>query len=179
MAVAGPSGCPARFAVPGGTQTRCAQTLRALFPGSAARLVLATRPRNSNHVLFCREEQRHHKNRSYCLGTEYGQNPFSLFVFHPTPADRPKGWTLLSSGGPCLSIASWSALLRLASVTCNAPDWASMVLGAFPPHNGFALRNAPRYSCALRDAPRESGAFQDAISKSSAAGAKPGNTDTR
>ncbi len=39
------------------------------------------------------------------------------FIFHvPTPAVWPKGWTLSSVGGPCLSGASWSALLRLASI---------------------------------------------------------------
>ncbi|WNM63557.1 hypothetical protein [Candidatus Nitrospira neomarina] len=31
----------------------------------------------------------------------------------PTPAGWPKGGTLLSVGGPCLSHASWSALLRI------------------------------------------------------------------
>jgi len=33
----------------------------------------------------------------------------------PTPAVWPKGWTLSSAAGPCLSGASWSALRRLAS----------------------------------------------------------------
>ena len=37
----------------------------------------------------------------------------------PTPAGWPKGGTLLSAGGPCLSGASWPALLRLASVPSN------------------------------------------------------------
>ncbi len=38
LAVAWPFGCPARFANSGGAQTRCAQTMRALFPALAARL---------------------------------------------------------------------------------------------------------------------------------------------
>ncbi len=33
-----------------------------------------------------------------------------------TPAVWPQGWTLLRSGGPCLSLASWAALRKLASV---------------------------------------------------------------
>jgi len=42
LALAWPFGCPARFADPGGAQTRCAQTVRAFSPASAARLGLAT-----------------------------------------------------------------------------------------------------------------------------------------
>ena len=50
LAVAWPFGCPARFANFGGTQSRYAQTTRAFSPKSAARLGLATRPRESMHV---------------------------------------------------------------------------------------------------------------------------------
>ena len=42
LAVMWPFGSPARFANPGGAQTRCAQTMRALFPALAARLGHAT-----------------------------------------------------------------------------------------------------------------------------------------
>ncbi len=51
--------------------------------------------------------------RSFVWGTE-------MFVSRgPTPAVWPKGGTLSSVGGPCLSEASWSALLRLASNRFN------------------------------------------------------------
>ncbi|HBP86961.1 MAG TPA: hypothetical protein DD706_04610 [Nitrospiraceae bacterium] len=44
LAVVWPFGAPARFADPGGAQTRCAQTLRAFSPVSVALLGHATRP---------------------------------------------------------------------------------------------------------------------------------------
>ncbi|MGV7228113.1 MAG: hypothetical protein ACQ9IQ_05565 [Nitrospirales bacterium] len=44
LAVAWPFWSPARFANPGGAQTRCAQTLPAFSPGLAARLGHDTRP---------------------------------------------------------------------------------------------------------------------------------------
>ena len=44
LAVAWPFGSPARFADSGGAQTRCAQTLRAFSPVSAALLGHTTRP---------------------------------------------------------------------------------------------------------------------------------------
>jgi len=44
--------------------------------------------------------------------------PERFVSYGPTPAVWPKGGTLSSSGGPCLSGASWSAL-RLASVRSN------------------------------------------------------------
>ena len=59
----------------------------------------------------------------------------------PTPDFWPKGGTLSSAGGPCLSRASWSALRRLASVRSNEPGrgvtgaWcvskSATVIGAF------------------------------------------------
>jgi hypothetical protein len=36
-----------------------------------------------------------------------------VFCFDPTPSGWPTGGTLLSASGPCLSLASWSALLRV------------------------------------------------------------------
>ena len=43
-----------------------------------------------------------------------------MFDSHgPRPAVWPKGGTLSSVGGPCLSGASWSALLRLTSIRSN------------------------------------------------------------
>ncbi len=43
-----------------------------------------------------------------------------MIVSHkPMPAVWPKGRTPLSAGGPCLSKASWSTLLSLASVPSN------------------------------------------------------------
>jgi len=44
LAVAWPFGFPARFADPGGAQTRCAQTMRAFSPESPALLGHTTRP---------------------------------------------------------------------------------------------------------------------------------------
>jgi len=44
LAVMWPFGSPARFADSGGAQTRCAQTLRAFSPVSAALLGHTTRP---------------------------------------------------------------------------------------------------------------------------------------
>jgi hypothetical protein len=66
----------------------------------------------------------------------------------PTPAVWPKGGTLSSAGGPCLSGASWTALLRLASVPSNKARWGVNGFGAF-------CRNK----------------------RASPAGAKPGNTE--
>jgi hypothetical protein len=54
------------------------------------------------------------------------------FVSHgPTPAVWPKGGTLLSDGGPCLSGASWSALRKLASVLSNGARRGVNGFGAF------------------------------------------------
>ena len=47
LAVVRPFGFPARFADPGGAQTRYAQTLRAFFPVSVALLSPTTRPRKT------------------------------------------------------------------------------------------------------------------------------------
>jgi len=83
--------------------------------------------------------------------------PFSHFT---TPADWPLGRTLGSGSGPCLSGASWSALLRLASDTSNV---ASLDV------NGFGHFGLHHNGCA----------FQDAIGESSAAGPNLGNTENR
>ncbi len=54
------------------------------------------------------------------------------FVSHcPTPSGWPKGGTLLSAGGPCLSEASWSALLRLASLRSHEARRGVNGFGAF------------------------------------------------
>jgi len=72
-----------------------------------------------------------------------------MFVSHdPTPAVRPKGGTLSSAGGPCLSGASWSALRRLASILSNEARRGVSGFGSF-------CRNK----------------------RASPAGAKPGNTE--
>ncbi len=49
----------------------------------------------------------------------------------PTPAVWSKGGTLSSVGGPCVSGASWSALLKLASVPSNEARWSINGFGAF------------------------------------------------
>ncbi len=53
------------------------------------------------------------------------------FPMGPTPAVWPKGETLPSAGGPCLSGASWSALRRLASVRSNEARRGVNGLGPF------------------------------------------------
>jgi len=65
-----------------------------------------------------------------------------------TPAVWPKGGTLSSAGGPCLSGASWSALLKLAAVPFNEARRGVNGFGPF-------CRNK----------------------RASPAGAKPGNTE--
>jgi hypothetical protein len=73
----------------------------------------------------------------------------------PTPAIWPKGGTLSSTGGPCLSPASWPAFLGFASIRSHKARWGVTGFGSFCLHNkGRALRDA---SC-----------------KTSAAGPKPG-----
>ncbi len=49
----------------------------------------------------------------------------------PTPAVWPKGGTLFSVGGPCLSQASWSALPSLASVRSNEARRGVSGFGSF------------------------------------------------
>ena len=51
LAVAWPFGSPARFADTGGAQTRCAQTVRAFFPVSAALLGHTTRPEETPETM--------------------------------------------------------------------------------------------------------------------------------
>ena len=69
--------------------------------------------------------------------TEYmASRPFmrvtEMFASHdPTPAVRPKGGTLSSAGGPCLSGASWSALRRLASLLFNEARRGVSGFGSF------------------------------------------------
>jgi hypothetical protein len=61
------------------------------------------------------------------------------FVHGPTPAVWPKGGTLSSAGGPCVipstrlrtGSASWSALLRLASVRSYEARWGVNGFGSF------------------------------------------------
>ena len=81
-----------------------------------------------------------------------------LFRCRPTPAGWPKEGTLSSAGGPCLSPASWTALLRLASVRS---------LKVRRGVHGFGPFCLPNKGCALRDAP----------CKTLPAGAKPGHTE--
>jgi len=57
----------------------------------------------------------------------------------PTPATRPSGRTLLEIGGPCLSAASWLALLLVASVQSVETGGASLVLGPFANTKGPRL----------------------------------------
>ncbi len=57
----------------------------------------------------------------------------------PTPATQPSGRTLGSIGGPCLSAASWRALLVLASVQSTEAGGASLVLGPFAKTKGPRL----------------------------------------
>jgi hypothetical protein len=88
------------------------------------------------------------------------------FVHGPTPAVWPKGGTLSSVGGPCLSpsawlridSASWSALLRLASVRSHE---ARRGVNGFGPFCSTTMV-AP---------------FGTRQATSSPAGAKPGNTE--
>ncbi len=69
----------------------------------------------------------------------------------PTPATRPSGRTLVAIGGPCLSAASWLALLVVASVQSAEAGGASLVLGPFAKTKGPRLpgRNpaTPRMAC--------------------------------
>ena len=65
-----------------------------------------------------------------------------------TPAVWPKGGTLSSAGGPCSSLASWSALCKMASLLFNEARRGVIGFGAF-------CRNK----------------------RSSSAGAKPGTTE--
>ena len=51
LAVVWPFGSPARFANPGSAQTRCAQTLRAFSPVSAALLGHPTRPGKTTETM--------------------------------------------------------------------------------------------------------------------------------
>ena len=116
LPVAWPFGCPTRFANFGGAQTRgvypesCrrAQTVSAFPPKSVARLGQATRPGNA---------------------------PISLLLFlfsSSTPSGWPQGWTLLSSHGPCLSGASWSALRMFADNLCDVAKRGVVGFGDFP-----------------------------------------------
>ena len=74
----------------------------------------------------------------------------------PTPAVWPKGGTLSSIGGPCLSGASWPALLKLASVLSHEARWGVSGFGSFCLHNnGCALRDAPRSNLGCRGEPRQ------------------------
>ena len=75
-------------------------------------------------------------------------DPKSFIPSAPTPAVWPTGGTLSSAGGPCLSGASWSALLRFASVRSNEARRGVHGFGSF-------CRNK----------------------RASPAGAKPGNTE--
>jgi hypothetical protein len=56
-----------------------------------------------------------------------------------TPAIRPSGRMLVSIGGPCLSAASWRALLVIASAQSGEPGGASVVLGPFAKTKGSRL----------------------------------------
>jgi hypothetical protein len=94
------------------------------------------------HVLPILDHTEYRPHRCFMCVTE-------LFVpLAPTPAVWPKGGTLSSAGGPCLSGASWSAFLRLASVRSNEARRGVNGFGAF-------CRNK----------------------RASPAGAKPGNTE--
>jgi len=95
-----------------------------------------------------------------------------------TPAGRPLDRTLVSLCGPCLSVASWRTLRRLASAPSHmarqgvtvygASRSARPLLGTFAPHKGWALW----------DPLSESGPLRDAASNStSPAVARPGNTE--
>jgi len=56
----------------------------------------------------------------------------TLFLqFCPTPAARPPGRTLSSLGGPCLSAASWAALLGFASVHSDVTGSGVNGFGSF------------------------------------------------
>ena len=103
VAVAWPFGCPASFADPGGAQTRGVypeptpkgSNNARLPPNPAARLGLATRPRDSNYGLIFRDESRQHQSCSCGFGTWYVKIHFSFpSLPYPTPADRLKGRTL-------------------------------------------------------------------------------------
>jgi hypothetical protein len=70
----------------------------------------------------------------------------------PTPAVRPKGRTLSSVSGPCLSLstwlridsASWSALLRLASLRSHEARRGVKSFGAFCRNKNLACRDETR-----------------------------------
>ncbi len=97
------------------------------------------------------------------------------FVPGPTPAVRPTGGMLSFTAGPCVSpstrlrtgSASWSALLRLASVRSNEARRGVNGFGAFCSTQKF--RSSRRIIVIV--AP-----FGTRQATSSPAGAKPGNT---
>jgi len=64
------------------------------------------------------------------LGLSYESLKCSFSHGQP-PSVWPKGGTLKSVGGPCLSGASWSALLRLASVPLNVARLGVTGFGSF------------------------------------------------
>jgi hypothetical protein len=59
------------------------------------------------------------------------QRPVVFFRSYPTPADWPKGGVLPSGGGPCVSAASWRALLCLATISSNLARWGVIGFGSF------------------------------------------------
>ena len=85
---------------------------------------------------------------SGCVFHDMGLDPISAFswaahrnlehspILPPfclsTPSVWPLGRTLISSCGPCLSVASWSALPVLRPSHLMKPDWMSMALVTFP-----------------------------------------------
>jgi hypothetical protein len=88
-----------------------------------------------------------------------------MFVSHvPTPAVWPKGGTVSSTGGPCLSPSawlridseSWPALLRFAAVRSNKAKWGVNGFGSFSRKKRPVLSQAEG---------------------TSAVGPKPGNTE--
>ena len=78
------------------------------------------------------------------------------FPQYPTPADWTLGRTLVSLRGPCLSVASWPALQRLASVPFDVASLGVNGFGSFPLHNkGGALRDAPSNKLVYRGETRK------------------------
>ena len=74
----------------------------------------------------------------------------------PTPAVWPKGGTLASTGGPCLSPSawlridseSWPALLRFASLRSHKDRWGVTGFGSFCRNKRPALSQAEGASAA-------------------------------
>ncbi len=83
---------------------------------------------------------------------------------YPSPTGPPTGLRLNSTGGPCLSLANWSAFRGTASERFNVADLGEHGFGHFCLHTKDSL---------VETNPKDSHALRDVLSKRSPAGRKP------